>query len=76
MISRFLMILVAAVVAVFLLKAFVAVAILAAIAFGALFSINVARRALFGKARRRPLREPQPMRRVTPLARPTISVRR
>lgn len=75
MIIRLLMILVAAVLAVVLVKAVVAVAILGAIAFGVLFSVNVVRRALFGNARRR-LEEPRVMRRVTPLARPTVSVRR
>lgn len=76
MIVRVLMFLVAAVLAVVLLKVVVAVAIVAAIAFGALFSLNVMRRMLLGPVRRRGLTEPQRMRRVTPLARPTISVRR
>ena len=75
MVIRFLMILVAAFVAVVLLKTIVAVAIVAAVAFGCLFSVNVARRMLFGTPPER-LRQSQPMRRVTPLARPTISVRR
>lgn len=76
MITRFLIILVAAVLAVFLVKAIVAVAIVATVVFACFFTFNVARRALFAGARSERLRQPQPMRRVTPLARPTISVRR
>ena len=76
MIIRFVMLLVAAVVAVVLLKAVVAVAIVAIVAFGCLFAFNVVRRAVLGSAPRRRMGAMRRMRRVTPLAKPNISVRR
>ena len=83
MIVRFFMIFAAAILAVLLLKAVAAVALVAVVAFGALFAFNVARRAVLGSGTRRRVGTrrpggsvPLPLRRVKPLAHPTVSVRR